>query len=294
MPSDRAVTTSDHTTEPTTRRGRRRRLVTLAVGGAAALTLGLGACASGGDAAAPAASSSSAGTQLTAFEMVKASSEQSKEAGSAKFSISTAGTAEGMSLAVNGEGAFDAATGAFEMTMTMPAEAGGTTLTLRMVDGVMYLSGAPLTAEGQWMKTDVGELPGMDTQAMNPSAALEQLQAVADDVTEVPGVTVRGVETTGFSGTIDPAKAVEQLPEADRPDAAELQGVDAIPFTLYVDGDNRPARVVIEHQGMSVTMDYYDWGSDVAVTAPDPATVTEMPGMADMPDGTLEQAPAGA
>lgn len=294
MSTNEAVQTSDHTT---TGRGsrRRRRLVTFAVGGAAALTLGLGACSGGSsDSAAPAASSSSAATQLSAYEVVQASAQQSKEAGSAKFSLSSTGSVEGTALNLSGDGAFDAASGAFEMTMALPAEAGGTTVTLRVVDGVMYLSGAPLTAEGQWVKMSLDGLPGMSTETMDPSAALDQLQAVADDVKEVPGVTVRGVETTGYSGTIDPAKAAATLPEAERPDATELEGVGPIPFTLYVDSENRPARVVIEQSGLTVTMDYYDWGSDVDVAAPDPATVTEMPGMGALPDGTTATAPAAA
>ena len=292
MSTNEAVQTSDRTTTaPRTRR--RRRLVTFAVGGAAALTLGLGACSSGGgESAAPAASASSAATQLSAYEVVQASAAQSKEAGSAKFSLSSTGSVEGTALDLSGEGAFDATTGAFEMTMALPAEAGGTTVTLRVVDGALYLSGAPLTGEGQWMKMTLDGMPGLDTTAMDPSAALDQLQAVADDVTEVPGVTVRGVETTGYSGTIDPVKAAESLPEAERPDPAELEGVGPIPFTLYVDSDNRPARVVVEQSGLTVTMDYYDWGTDVDVATPDPATVTEMPGMAGMPDAAASPAAA--
>lgn len=292
MSTNEAVQTSDHTT--TGRRARRRRLVTFAVGGAAALTLGLGACSGGSsDSAAPAASSSSAATQLSAYEVVQASAKQSKEAGSAKFSLSTTGSVQGTALDLSGDGAFDAATGAFELTMALPAEAGGTTVTLRVVDGVLYLSGAPLTAEGQWMKMSLDGLPGVSTETMDPSAALDQLQAVADDVKEVPGVTVRGVETTGYSGTIDPTKAAATLPEAERPDASELAGVGPIPFTLYVDSDNRPARVVVEQSGLTVTMDYYDWGSEVDVAAPDPATVTEMPSMGSLPDATAT-APAAA
>lgn len=292
MSTNEAVQTSERTTT-VSRTRRRRRLVTFAVGGAAALTLGLGACSGGAaDTAAPAASS--AATQLSAYEVVKASAEQSQEAGSAKFSLASTGSVEGTALELSGEGAFDAASGAFEMTMTLPAEAGGTTVALRVVDGVLYLSGAPLTAEGQWMQMPLDGMPGLDTTAMDPSAALQQLQAVADDVTEVPGVTVRGVETTGYTGTIDPAKAAESLPEAERPDPAELEAVGPIPFTLYVDAENRPARVVVEQSGLTVTMDYYDWGTDVDVAAPDPATVTAAPGMAGMPDAAAAESPAAA
>ena len=110
--------------QPTTRR--RRRIGVLAASGAAVLALGLGACSGGGDDNASSTSSSSTAspaTELTAFQVVQASAETSKEAGSAKFSFTMGGNAEGQALNFSGDGAFDASTGAFEMTMALPAEA---------------------------------------------------------------------------------------------------------------------------------------------------------------------------
>ena len=280
-------------------RPRRRRLGALAAGGAAVLALGLGAC-SGDDSAAPAPSAASASpaTQLTAFEVVQASAQQSKEAGSAKFSLAVAGNAEGQAVDLTGDGAFDAATGAFEVQVTLPAEMGGAALTMRLVDGTAYVSGAPLTAQGQWLRMplDAVAAGGLDTSAMDPAKTLEQLQAVADDVREVPAQTVRGVEAEGYAGTIDVAKAVELLPPEQRtPDAtAAAQEIGDIPFTLYVDEQNRPVRmtqqVAVDGATVDITMDYYDWGSDVDVAAPDPATVTDAPAL----DGAAPGAPASS
>jgi hypothetical protein len=268
---------------------RRRRIGALAVSGAAVLALGLGACGGGDDAAGskPTSAAASPATQLTAFQVVQASSKQSQEAGSAKFSLTTTGTGEAADANVTADGAFDATTGAVEMTMALPAAAGGTKITLRMVDEVAYLSGAPLTAEGQWVKVPLDQLgaTGMDTSAMDPAKQLEQLQAVADDVREVAPQTIRGVEAKGYAGTIDAAKALALAPAEQQTEEAKAAAAQlgTIPFTLFVDEENRPVRMAedITFQGstVSVSMDFYDWGSDVDVTAPDPASVTDAPAL---------------
>lgn len=277
---------------------RRRRISTLAVSGAAVLALGLGACGGGDDSASkPTTATSSPATELTAMQVVKASSVQSKEAGSGKFSFTMDGTASGQALNFSGDGAFDIAKNAFEMTMSLPAEAGGSKLTFRMVDGVAYLSGAPLTAEGQWMKMPLDQLgaTGLDTSSMDPAKSLEQLQGVADGVKEVAPISVRGVQAKGYAGTIDAAKALELAPAEQQTDEAKKAAAQlgSIPFTLYVDDQNRPVRmteqITVEGSTLNVSMDYYDWGSSVDVAAPDPASVTEAPNM-----GALAGEPAAA
>lgn len=277
---------------------RRRRISTLAVSGAAVLALGLGACGGGDDSASkPTTATSSPATELTAMQVVKASSVQSKEAGSGKFSFTMDGTASGQALNFSGDGAFDIAKNAFEMTMSLPAEAGGSKLTFRMVDGVAYLSGAPLTAEGQWMKMPLDQLgaTGLDTSSMDPAKSLEQLEGVADGVEEVAPISVRGVQAKGYAGTIDAAKALELAPAEQQTDEAKAAAAQlgSIPFTLYVDDQNRPVRmteqITVEGSTLNVSMDYYDWGSSVDVAAPDPASVTQAPDM-----GALAGEPAAA
>ncbi|WP_369052106.1 hypothetical protein [Kineococcus terrestris] len=297
---------------PTTSTSRRprRRLATFTIAGVAALSLGLGACSAqdGAGTSAPSATSSAA-TERTAFEVVRASAQQGQEAGSARFALSTTTTATGeatggqeQTFDVSGEGSFDAEDGAVQMSLTLPAMTGaaGSTVELRLVDEVAYLSGAPLTGEGQWVRLPLDALggAGLDTGAVDPSAQLQQLRAVADDVTEVPGVEVRGVQTRGYSGTIDPQAAFEALPPEQQTEEARQalteSGLTAIPFTLYVDEQDRPARIVqeVDVQGVSssVTMDFWDWGSDVEVEAPEAGSVVDAPGF----PGAGAEAPAGA
>ncbi|MEZ0163494.1 DUF6612 family protein [Kineococcus sp. LSe6-4] len=291
--------TTHSTTRPTSRR--RRRIGALAAGGAVVLALGLGACGGGDDSASGTSSqgtsTSSPATQLTAFEAVKASAQNSKEAGSAKFALTMTGTGEAASMGdVSAEGSFDSTASAVEMTMTLPQQAGGSKVTMRVVDGSAYLSGAPLTAEGQWVQVPLDQMgaTGLDTAQMDPSKQLEQLDAVADDVRELPAQDVRGVQARGYSGTIDPAKALEQLPAEQRTEEAEQAAaqVGPIPFTLYVDDQDRPVRltqeVTVEGSTLNVQMDFFDWGTDVDVAAPDPASVTQMPGGGAMTGGATE------
>lgn len=284
---------------------RRRRIGALAVSGVAVLALGLGACGGGDDTAAGTSTSASPATELSAFEVVQASSQQSQEEGSARFSLTTTGTGEAAAASVTADGAFDAATGAFEATVALPAEAGGSKLTVRVADEVAYLSGAPLTAEGRWARVPLEQLgaTGLDTSAVDPSRQLEQLRGVAEDVREVEPQTIRGVQAEGYAGTIDAVEALslapaEQQTEEARAAAAEL---GTIPFTLFVDEENRPVRMTqeftVEGSTVEVSMDFYDWGSDVDVTAPDPATVGELPGLgaAVSPDAAAQEpATAGA
>jgi len=278
------------TSKRTTKSWSRGRVASFSVAGAAVLALGLGACSSGAgsDAAGPAATASPA-TQLSAFQVVQASSQQSQAAGSAKFALDVSGTAGTEAVGVTGEGSFDAAAKAIEMKLTLPQQAGGTAVTLRLVGGTAYLSGAPLTAAGEWVEVPLDSLSqqGLDTSTLDPAQQLSQLQAAATDVKEVPAITVRGVRAKGYAGTIDVQKAYDQLPAEQR--TAEAQkaltesGVTSIPFTLYVDDQNRPVRMVEEvtAQGstVKVSMDFYDWGSKVAVAAPDPSTVKDLPAL---------------
>ena len=273
----------------TTTRPRRRptRLALLSITGATALALGLGACG-GDDSAAPAASSSSASvtatpaTANTATQIVLASAQKSATANSAKFALTVNGTTAGQALDVTADGAFDAQAQAVQMSLTLPAAAGGSTVQLRLVDGHAYLSGAPLTADGQWTEVPMTMLAqsGVNTSTMDPSALLQQLQGLSGDVTEVPAVTVRGVQAKGYKGTIDVAKALDELPAGAQKDQAEAalqqSGVTDVPVTLYVDDQGRPARLLetVTAKGSSTTisMDFYDWGSAVDVTAPASAT----------------------
>jgi hypothetical protein len=279
------------TSTATTRRRRSARLTLLGVSGATALALTLAGC--GGDDTTPAAASSASATPTATstasagYQVVLASAQQSAAANSAKFSLTVAGTTAGQALNVTADGAFDAKAQAVQMKLTLPAAAGGSAVSLRLVGGHAYLSGAPLTADGSWAEVPLSTLAqsGFTTSTTDPAALLQQLQGASNDVTEVPATTVRGVQVKGYQGSIDLAKALAQLPAGAAKEqaqaAATQSGITQIPFTLYVDAQNRPARlteqVTANGSTTSISMDFYDWGSAVDVTAPDAASLTSTP-----------------
>ena len=267
--------------------------------GAAALTLGLAACGGTGDSAGAGA----AAGDRTPLQVVNASVEKSSQAQTAKFALTAEASGDGKSGSVSAEGAFDSAAEAVEMRMTVEAPGvEGLQPAVRIVGGQLYVSGVPGVEAQKWVQVPLdhaGDL-GMDTSQLDPSAQLEQLRAVAGDVREIGTETVRGVEAQGYAGTIDLQKAIdlaatpEERAEAQR--GLEASGVKEVPFELYVDSEDRPVRVVVsvdatkgaETGSADVSVDYYDWGSPVTVTAPPADAIVEAPAM----DAPAADAPA--
>jgi hypothetical protein len=157
-----------------------------------------------------------------------------------------------------------------------------------MVDGVMYMDMGALggkdglssmTGGKSWLKLDLkafgagagGSAGGLGDA--NPGGALDSLRG-AGDVQKVGTETLRGVETTHYSAMIDPKKALAEAP-------AELQekakaGLDKLkgpfPVDVWLDGDGQTRKISMdigESTGrVSTTLEYYDFGVDVDVTAP--------------------------
>ncbi|PPK94708.1 hypothetical protein CLV92_107211 [Kineococcus xinjiangensis] len=266
----------------------RRRAAGVLVAGAATLTLGLTAC-TGSDSDGYAQS-----TERTPLQVVNASFEKSSQAQSGKFAMSVefSGEGEGESGNVQAEGAFDGAAEAVEMRMTVDAPgAEGLAPVLRIVGGQLYVSGVPGVEPQQWMQVPLehADAMGMDTSQLDPTAQLEQLRAVSEDVEEIGTATVRGVEAHGYAGVIDMQKALEiaTSPEekAEAQEALDEAGLQKVPFELYVDSEDRPVRMVVsmdvaegeQKASAKVRVDYFDWGTPVSIAAPAPDSVVQAP-----------------
>src|SRR5947209_11025683 len=142
----------------------------------------------------------------------------------------------------------------------------------------------------QWLKIDVQaaarRLTGVDPTQLStqngPGDQLQQLRA-ASGAHVVGRDVVRGVATTRYHGTVDLRRLPDRLPPAQR--AAARQGIDRLialtgsssyPVDVWVDAHRRILR---ERQSMSlkvngqrvqmtIAMDLFDYGTQVAVTAP--------------------------
>ena len=153
----------------------------------------------------------------------------------ARFEGTGSGTFGTGSVQMTFEGAFNSVTGRSRMDMQIQSTsppAVSTTMTGIQDGAVVYMS-SPLFA-GQlpdgasWMKldfSDLGDAAATSAQsagAVDARQLLEELRSVAPGARVVGTERVRGVRTTRYAATIDPALQAEQLREAGNDEAAAL------------------------------------------------------------------------
>jgi LppX_LprAFG lipoprotein len=264
-----------------------RRLVPVAI---AALVLTLSGCGSGASNAAPTA------TGLGATRLIAASADKAAAAKTARMSGEVTIEVGGERRTLPLDGALDFGSGAFEFTYDMsqlglPGAGDDAKIQARMVDGAMYmklggLGGAlsELIGDRSWVKIDLSSLGLGSAGALgeaNPGGTLDSLRG-ADDVERVGAETVRGVETTHYRATVDPRKALDRTP-ADLRDkiskALEMFG-GPIPVDVWIDGDGQARKISMditsETVNASTTIEYYDFGVEIDVSAPPPDDVFDI------------------
>ena len=262
-----------------------------------ALCVGLTAC--GGDA--------------LALDPVASAAAKTVETGSSRVEFTVAMNVDGESVGMSGSGAFDyqeaRGEASYRMQLPMFGEVG---MDMRMVGTKVFvrlpeaLSGG-LTGGKAWVGLDVGKsleqagLGSLDfTQQQDPAQMLQSLRAASTGVTEAGSATVRGVETTRYTGRLDFHKALEdgidglELSAAERQRAREgMQrmldqlGAKGVPFEVFVDDDGLLRRMTMdmnmttegESMTMAMKMDYFDFGTDVNVQAPPPSDVFDATGL---------------
>lgn len=188
------------------------------------------------------------------------------------------------------------AAGIFEMEMRTD----GATVYMKVPQ--MGLAGAPTP----WVAFDADEFTGSSgiegfganpASSSDPGRFLELLTSheAVKEVVSIGPANVRGTATTGYRVTFDPAKLADTL-GLDEDDDFELTGVDLVAET-YVDDDGLVRRQVVrfgapaeEGQlisfGMTMTMDFYDFGVEVDVEPPPADQVTRLDSPEDL-DGIM-------
>jgi hypothetical protein len=164
------------------------------------------------------------------------------------------------------------------------------------------LSGEPQLLARPWLKVDLATLSqqsGVNLEALgqlrdnDPTAALNFLRGVSNDVKKVGSEKVRGAETTHYSATADLNKTVEQVPADLRDDITRLigqLGTSTIPTEAWVDDDGRLRRMRyivdlsrVQAGGqpaplggvLTTTIEAFDFGADVDVSEPPADQVTD-------------------
>lgn len=127
-----------------------------------------------------------------------------------------------------------------------------------------------------------------------PTDPLEFLEALDNgeiDIVKLGSETIRGTATTQYRLTVDPDKLRENATpeELEALDAQGLEGFGGlVPIDVWIDDDGLIHRYVMAmtpsgdeatdagFASMTMTLDLFDHGDAIIVTAPDPANVTDL------------------
>jgi hypothetical protein len=181
----------------------------------------------------------------------------------------------------------------------------------RFIPPMVYvrLTGSPLgqVPRGKlWIGFRVGETGGPGESLLgsfggnvNPADLLSSLRAISKSVRKLGSAVVRGVQVTHYRVAVDPARAASSAPHFERAGlrafARSLQ-VGTIPADVWVDEHNLVRRLRISlrlHAGPGLesnarivqTLDFYDFGMPVRVSAPPPHEVASISNLAKPPIG---------
>lgn len=231
--------------------------------------------------------------------VLRGAAARTAEAGTARFAMEV----EGAGLAMTGTGLTSLNDIKTSMKMTMAVQGQNVEMDAIMLGTVMYMKMPMLPTGGKWMKLDLAELSangGVDLEALtqlqqsDPKQALAYLEGAGDDVEKTGTDTVRGVETTKYSVTLDLSKAASAQKDERVRDAIESavkqMGTAKIPTTVWIDGEGRLRKMVqtidlSQATGeqmagltgtLTTTFEVYDFGVSLdSVTAPPADQVTD-------------------
>lgn len=186
---------------------------------------------------------------------------------------------------------------------------------VRVLDTVVYTKLPPqlASAAGQkgWIKLDLNVLAkqnGFDVnglaqaQGTNPSGFLDLLKTVSGDVTEVGKEKVRGADTTHYKATVDLGKALaqnQQLEAEAKTNLGDLFKDLTAPAEVWIDNDGRLRKMTYsldaakfntaalgsnpkvaaglqQIAGVDFTLELYQFGVPVNVTAPPASETTDV------------------
>lgn len=173
------------------------------------------------------------------------------------------------------------------VTMRVPA-AGDTTMEVRLVDGLFYLSMGQLTG-GKFWKVDPddpsgplgGSGLGSMMRQMAPGQMLAGLEDGIRDVTYVGQEDVSDRQLDHYRVTVDTAAMTRAMGEAMRGQAMPSAGAmpKTLTYDLWLDDQDRLGRmdmkVPMGGNDISLRVEMTDWGAPVHIVAPPADQVTD-------------------
>jgi hypothetical protein len=223
------------------------------------------------------------------LDPVAAAATKTQQAGAARvrFVVHFTGSA-GKTFAVRGAGAIDGESSKLTFSTTAPQLAGSSMQEISLEqngDYVVYLQLGALASQvpggKHWVKLDVSKLgksAGLDLgkllsgSQLQPSDLLSMLKAEGAQVRSLGAATVDGVATTHYRVTIDTAKALQANGLASPVLAGAAAELPKVPVDAWIgkDGLLRQIRLAATtpQGGLNLTMSVYDYGTNVAISAP--------------------------
>lgn len=227
---------------------------------------------------------------------VAAAATKTGEAGTSRVAFRLSANVLGRDVDLQAQGAFDyeAARGRFQVDAS--SLLAGAAVEVRAVDSTLYVrvpAGLSLfvPAMKPWLAVR-GEQSldafGLEELQQDPGQLLALLRASSTQVTKTGTAVVRGTETTRYTAHIELTKALEAnaddlgLTELERAQlrraAQELRRqakLTTLPVGVFVDGDGLVRRLTFASGAERVSVDFWDFGTDVDVQAPPAADVTD-------------------
>jgi hypothetical protein len=206
-----------------------------------------------------------------------------------KFDMTVSATAAGQTTSLQASGAFS--TGP-PLSGSLDATVGATTVNERIVGSDVYIQTA--LSGGKWLHSTLpgalgtGSSSSGDTEltSADPGQTLQYLRA-AGTVTDLGPATIAGVATTHYHADIDLSRYASTLPASQQAAAAQgvqsyeqLTGSTTLPMDVWIDGSNLVLQIQFSFSltggtSASFTMNFSDYGSQPAVSAPPAADVID-------------------
>lgn len=188
-----------------------------------------------------------------------------------------------------------------QLAMSMSLTTSQTTIDEVWIGSTIYMKDAALTGAlggKAWVSFDLANMGALGSamsaetgtlKNANPANLIESM-LVADNLADLGSQTVDGVQTTHYSGTVDPATAydsplakkhltpaqIQQLQSVDSESGSSTEKID-----LWLASDGLPVKITIVDTtsagSTTSTMQFSDWGQPVDISAPPAAEVGTMP-----------------
>lgn len=221
-----------------------------------------------------------------------------------------------MSLTFTQTGDFDFAHSRGMIAMTAPLSMTELFLPPKVYVKVPADGSAALPHGKTWLVMDAGSAGPLDSPfgefggGSDPTDMLASLTAIAGSERVLGATRVRGVPVTGYQVNIDPSKLAARAPAAERASLrqfAQSLGKSTVPVDVWVDNENEVRQVRLSprtpggtmipgNPRLTLTVDFYDFGVPVDVSAPPAAQVTSLgaAGMGEVSGGIISSASASA